>query len=569
MHSDFGDINSRPPARGHRLASLFRWVRTDQPPVDDTTLLAPYRRSAPTWRARLALYLVLAAFFTFYGFLHGLTAPFQTLPLILPLAALVFIIVWALPPGEYAPWRALEPLFLAYFAAAVIWPKYLAISLPNLPWITLVRLFSTPLTIILLVCVSTSRNFRDYMGRIMGSDPWIWKIMTCWVILQTGSIPISWDPGISFSRFFQYQFNWTAIFFTACFLFSRPGFAHRWAFMFLTLCYVFCFYGLWENKLGLLPWAGHIPKFLRIEDESVIRLLAGVVRSVKGIHRVQSISSTPLGLSELLGLAAPFALHFAIGAYKLPVRIFAALFLPLALQLVLLSDSRLGSVALLGAVLGYVFILSLINWRRNTHSLIAPALVLSYPAIFTVTIMATFLIGRIRNRVWGGGAEQASNESRSTQWEMGIPKILDHPLGHGIGGAARNLGYIQQGGILTIDSYYLTLLMDLGFLGLIVYFSMFLRGAYISVRSAALFKAEGELTLLLPMSVALMNFVVVKSVFSQDDNHPIVFMILGGVIALTYRATQLLKTEASVSVQADRTATRAGLRPAVARSIHR
>ena len=110
--------------------------------------------------------------------------------------------------------------------------------------------------------------------------------------------------------------------------------------------------------------------------------------------------------------------------------------------------------------------------------------------------------------------------------------------GHGIGGAAHNLGYVQGDGIITIDSYYLTLLMDMGVLGLIVYFSMFLRGIWLSARTVVLHPSEGELGLLLPLSVSLTNFVIIKSVFSQDANHPIVFMMLGAVLALSYRATQ-------------------------------
>ena len=119
-----------------------------------------------------------------------------------------------------------------------------------------------------------------------------------------------------------------------------------------------------------------------------------------------------------------------------------------------------------------------------------------------------------------------------------MPKVASHPFGHGIGGAATNLGYVQPGGITTIDSYYLTLLMDLGVLGFVVYFAIFLRGIWISARTAVQHQVEGELGLLLPMSVALTNFVIVKSVFSQDANHPVVFMLLGGIVALSYRASR-------------------------------
>ena len=60
---------------------------------------------------------------------------------------------------------------------------------------------------------------------------------------------------------------------------------------------------------------------------------------------------------------------------------------------------------------------------------------------------------------------------------------------------------------------------------------------------SGIWRVEGELGLLLPMGVALLNFIVVKSVFSQDSNHPAVFMMLGGVVALGYRATVAARSE--------------------------
>lgn len=522
------------------IALLSRFSRRgrDKAVDDDATLLAGYRSKPMGLPIQAAFYVLLAAIFTGYGLIHGLTTPFQTMPLLVPIFVTAALIVWALPPGERTPWRAIEPLYLAFLISLTVWPDYLAVALPNLPWITLKRIASAPMAIVMLVCVSVSRDFRSNLFRVVNSDKWIWRILVTFVIMQTFSILISWDPGKSLNKYFIYQLNWTLLFFASCFLFNLRGFAAKWSTALIVIAYVICIYGLWEAKYGLLPWAGHIPTFLRIEDESVLRLLAGVVRSVKGVHRVQSSSTTPLGMSELLGLIAPFALYTAITSRSWVLKVLSALLLPLSLQLVLLADSRLGMVAMLGAVLFYVLIWGALKWRRESQNIFAPALVLTYPAFFATTLMATVLIGRIRTRIWGDGSQAASTESRSEQWAMGLPKVATHPFGHGIGGAAHNLGYVQGDGIITIDSYYLTLLMDMGVLGLIVYFSMFLRGIWLSARTVVLHPSEGELGLLLPLSVSLTNFVIIKSVFSQDANHPIVFMMLGAVLALSYRATQ-------------------------------
>jgi hypothetical protein len=44
-----------------------------------------------------------------------------------------------------------------------------------------------------------------------------------------------------------------------------------------------------------------------------------------------------------------------------------------------------------------------------------------------------------------------------------------------------------------------------------------------------------EYTMLIPLAIALFNFFVIKIVFSQQDNHAIVFMYLGMIVAFGSR----------------------------------
>jgi hypothetical protein len=49
--------------------------------------------------------------------------------------------------------------------------------------------------------------------------------------------------------------------------------------------------------------------------------------------------------------------------------------------------------------------------------------------------------------------------------------------------------------------------------------------------------ADGEVELLKPIGVSVVTFLIIKSVFSEQSNHPIMFMLLGMVVALTHRLT--------------------------------
>lgn len=528
-----------------RRASLFSRRSPAPPPTYDGALLAGYRRPPLSNGKRTLLYLLLAAICIGWGVMFGLAAPFKIMPLLAPLPLLALLLVWVLPQGEYAPTGALEPLFLAFFAALFVWPNYIAITIPHLPWLTMLRIFAAPLIFVLLICISVSPNFRKAIGDPMRSDPYIWKLVVAFVVIQTVSLLFTNRLNISLNKYIVAQMNHTAIFFVSCYLFTRPGLATRWAGAYLAMAYVICFVGIWQMLIGKVPWVGHIPPLLKVDSALIDNVLDGIERSAIGKQRVQSLLTSPLGLAEVLGLAAPFAIHFAVAqGSRLFTRIVSVLYLPLALYVILLSDSRLGIVVLMGAALFYVLIWASLRWRSDQRSLIAPAMVLAYPAVLMGTFVASFFVGFLRRAVWGSGAEASSTTARLTQWEMAKPHLFSHPWGFGIGEAARTVGFRSPNGQMTLDSYYIQLLMDYGFLGFIVYMAIFIRASWVAGSSVVKYKPTGDLTILLPIAVALMNFVVAKMVFILDSNHPLIFMMLGGALALSWRLKNKAEAEA-------------------------
>jgi hypothetical protein len=500
-------------------------------------LIAGYHRSlAPGVMVAGALILAAACFV--YGFYFSVMAPARIMPFTVPLALLGGLVVWALPAGSYAPTRALEPIYFAFFAALIVWPNYLAVALPGLPWMTMLRLTVVPLILVFLVCLSVSPTFRTKLADVMSGEPYLWRMFVILVAIQTATLAMSNNLPKSINLYIIAQMNWTMIFLVGVVVFTRRGFTQHWATMLIVMLTGLCFLGLWENQLKHVPWAGHIPTIFKIEDEAVLRVLAGGMRSATKIYRVQATATTPLGLAEILGLATPFALHFMLDRYNLALRILGAFYIPLSVHLILLTDSRLGLIATLGSLMVYLLIWAFIQWRQRKTSLIGPTVVLTYPLIAIATLAATLFVGRLRNEIWGDGSQNASNESRRIQWDMAIPKILKNPIGHGTGKGGDTLGFANAAGVGTIDSYYITIFLELGVLGFIVYYGIMLRGAWVAANVAIRSPLERELRLLIPFSVALVNYVIVKSVLSQDANHPLVFMMLGAVVALTYRARQ-------------------------------
>jgi hypothetical protein len=350
------------------------------------------------------------------------------------------------------------------------------------------------------------------------------------------SVAFSNDLAFSLSKLVVALTEWTAVFFVSCYFFLKAGHPTRWLFCLWGAAIWVCAMGLWENRLGYVPWRDHIPSFFQIDDPAVQRALAGGQRSALGTHRVQSTFSTSLGLSEFLALSIPFVLHFVRPEFDWKMRLAAMISVPTFVYVIVISQSRLGLVGSVVSLIAFIFIWAYRRRISNKGNPFWAGIVFGYPAIASLIFASTFFVGRIHARVWGNGPQQFSDQSRIEQWHMGIPKILTHPWGYGIGNGTQALGFTDLGGFATIDSYYLLIALEYGVLGFVTYFGVFLLAIYLAGKRIALENIlDGENALLVSIGVSLLNFIVVKSVFAQADNHAIVFMILGMLVALLHR----------------------------------
>jgi O-antigen ligase len=237
-----------------------------------------------------------------------------------------------------------------------------------------------------------------------------------------------------------------------------------------------------------------------------------------------------------MAMATPFLIHFALGPFRAGVRLLALAGWPATFYMIILTDSRLGAVGFLLSFVLYVAVWAVMRWRHHRDSLFGPAITLAFPAIFGLFIAATFFVGRLRRMVWGGGEHQFSTDARTEQYTMGLEIIARNPFGHGIGMGAERLGFTNLAGVLTIDTYYLLIALEYGVLGFFVYYGMLLVG--VGKAGQALYKAptaNRETMLLIPLAISTVIFIVIKSVFSQEANHPLIFMMLAAILALVSR----------------------------------
>jgi hypothetical protein len=500
-------------------------------------VLPPYKRRK-TWKGWLITFALVPALFLFcfiYGSFFALTAPYLIVPCLIPILLLTLLAIWGLPAERAAPVRLMRFLFSGFLISMILWPNYLAVALPGLPWITFLRLFGIPLALLLLVSVSISTHFRSRLAEILNATPIVWKLLVTLVVVQIITIPISKQINTSINKTVVYQINWTAVFIFSAYMFSKPGRIRRYIGL---MCWaalpIVILSGIEFNAQHLL-WDGKVPSFLKVDD--LDHLLKPEFRAGTNIYRAKAMFSTALGLAEYLGILSPFFLHYLTTSNKLVVRLWAVAMLVGCFLAIGWSGSRLGNVALLIAVLLHTFIWAYTRWQRLRADLIAPVVFFGYPCFAVLLMAASLFVNRIHDAIWGGGAQASSNEARQNQIHMALPHLFANPLGYGTGMSGRVMGY-GAGQFVTIDNYVINVALDWGVLGLIGYFGMFLAiGAY-AFRYAmgeATKSRDPEALYVIPLGISISVFMMVKLVFSQADNDPILFMELGMLVALVWR----------------------------------
>jgi hypothetical protein len=521
------------------LAQLWREWRAKRRPI----VLKPYVDLHSRWRraARflVPLSVVLACFI--YGFFFALTAPVLIVPFAVPVGVLGLLAIWALPETHTAPVKTLEVFFSAGLAGLVMWPNYLALALPGLPWITMVRLTIFPAVFLLLLCLSSSAKFRKSIAEAAQGVPAVFFLLLLFALNSLISLPLAHGVGNSINQVILQQLTWTGMLIAGLYIFNIPGRAERYVGFLLLLAVPVAASAAVEYQEQRVMWAAHVPSFLKVADASAQLALMSALRTSTGLFRAKSIFSTPLGLAEFMALMTPLAVHWAVGRHTVVQRLIGLAMLPTVYVVVRMTDSRLGILGYLVSILTYTVLWSLIRFRKRLNDLLAAIMVYSYPAAIMGVLVASLFVHKIHVLIFGGGAQEASNLHRQDQFRMAIPAFLVNPIGHGAGQSGRAMGY-GEGDFIAIDSYWISLSLDYGALGLVLYVGLFAVVIYAAVKLLLQHPevARGETSLLIPLVSFLAAFLAIRGVFAQPDIHPLVFMVLGMTMCLVSRAKSAL-----------------------------
>lgn len=515
-------------------------------------ILKPYerRRDAGIF-TRLLLGVALLFLAAFYGLMCSIL-PMQLLVIpAVPILLLTALIFWMLPDtgGYNETWLANTVVW--YAGLNILWPGYVALNAPGLPWITPTRVVVFATIAIAVTNYATSAELRARISTAMNSLPIIRKLFWGFWGVTTVSLVMSSEPFHSINKYANNQIYWTMLFGLSAWLATREGFAMRISRVIAWSIIVVAIFGVIEYRIGAPFWIGRLPAFLKIDTGLLEQLGSLNARAGTDIYRVRGTFAGALYFAEYLALAFPFIVHFLFEARRLWsfVLLLAAAFLIGTVMVI--TSSRSAMLALLLTPLAYGFMLAWRLRKQKPESIAASAALFAYPVLALMMAMLVVFWRRLHVMVIGGGQHAASTDTRGVQWEMGLPKIATHPLGHGVGRSGQSLGYYNPGSDNpTVDSYFLTLLLDYGPLGLMLFVTLIVVTIWIGFTAYNRARTP-EMRLLAPITVALLNFIIIKAVASTENNFPIVFIMIGCVCGLVYRQRLDDPPEAAAPVIAD------------------
>ncbi|MFD1610298.1 O-antigen ligase family protein [Sphingomonas tabacisoli] len=498
-------------------------------------MLPGYRQEPSPLRklvTKSLFYVTIVTASLFYGLCVALLPPLFLLYFSFPVLVLVLLTIWALPDGTRGPLGLLTFSFFAFAAVLVIWPDYMAVQIPGFAWISARRIWSWMLALSLLLCLSMSGEMRRELADRMGKTKPFWIMAATYFALHWLTLPISATVAVSFNQSLNQVFVWGLPLIAATFLFDKPKNLRRWEVLILIAVAINCVISILEYRNGRLLWADHIPGFLTVQDEVLQRILQGAIRD--GEYRVTSVFTVALCLAEFLSLAVPYALHRAFSSNHLGRILFWVLVDLVLLGAIILTRARLGIVGLLVSHSVFLLLWGAKRWMAKGRDLIGPAISLAYPVAASAFIFAMLFVPAVHNRTIGGGSTGFSDDSRKVQFHMFWPKLFRNPFGYGTARSGDTLDYHLPSGMVTVDSYFISVGLDYGVLGLICFFGMFFYTFALASRTYLTSNSkEAELALPLACGIAVLFFV--RLVLSQSDNVPFIFILFGMTIAMYAR----------------------------------
>ncbi|MFA7440513.1 MAG: O-antigen ligase family protein [Sphingomonadaceae bacterium] len=514
-------------------------------------ILPPYTRridDVPHRLRRIVLIAGLTLLAMVMGLMIAILPPNMIAIPAAPALLLMGLALWMTPTQEAHLDGAIRRFFFLFMTISFVWPDYVAFAMPGLGGASFTRMAMGLLFFTSLYALSTSVRMREEVKDVLTAFR---PLLFCFLAFVCIQALMAFGTGNVTSRWFYTNIFWYYLFIIAAWLFCKEGVPRRFIQILLICIAIQGLYSFWESANSAPLWAGRIPPLMSVDPSVQHVLESRLARGGSDSPRVKSIYLTPLTYAEFMALVLPFCLYAIAFGRKTFWRLSAIGLFVFMFANIYMTDSRSGMVGLVIGLLGFTGLWSIRRfWRyRKKRDLVGPAFVWSYPAVAIAALAAVLVVPPLRVAVLGGSQHVHSNNARDMQWDNALRVLAKNPIGHGPDSAGWTAGTRGTGGQITVDSYPINLLMDYGILGFTFYTLFFFIVTGLAIRTFWL-SDDSEETLAGPVAVAMVSFLFIKTVLSQQENHYLAFALAGMALALYWRQEQRLKAEAAARTRA-------------------
>lgn len=479
--------------------------------------------------AAVVLGVVLAGFVA--GALIGIDPGTAVRVIVVLSMPLVLVLVWTAPKSAADPSGRLNQLLACLVLVAVFWPPYIIFTAGGLPSMEPKRFVLLVLLVFWLYKMFTSpllsqRFFSRW--RNGGLPLYVMVGFVCWRLLSalTGEQPV----------FSVIQFGWNFINYYLVFFVAisclRDSEDVAWLVKIMAVSAVtVALVGMIERLVGHNLFANMV-------SVNTEMLQAAVEEKIRdGGSRVQGTFEHPMTLAEYLVLSAPMLLLILQNSSRQWHRVCAVVGLLIVMGGIFLSGTRsamLTGVSVLGLALVFYF---LDNMRRRGFSLKTFASLIGLIGLVIGTLAAIPIAAEL---IQGRSVvERTSSGARVLQYQQSLPKIEKEPLlGYGVAMGNSQVGFKASRGRYSIDSYYLSMALDSGVPGALLFVGIFIVFGVMGVR-LALSQSDPKLRLLArTLVVALGGVMVIRAVLSIENNLVFVSLICAMLLVLKQQARQ-------------------------------
>ncbi len=487
----------------------------------------------PDWRddedlslQRVAVFALCMAAFTLYLTLAAFSTVVFPFAIVVFLAPFALVIMTSAPQGRASRKNLVMPLLYAGVAILPLWPVYIHLKVGPMPIITPPRLILYMLSAIWAVDMMTSPMRRAQFLAGLKSGGGVSVCVLGFFAVSALGAPFAEGRSMAIQELARQLIIWLVPFCFAVTYVRRPR-EFRVIILLLTLAAVAnALIAIGEKASGRLlaevlsPFIVGDAEWIQITKSQKIR---------DGVFRAQGAHTHPLSVAEFFAMFAPFAIIFALSAKRSLHRWAWTGALLVLLAGAVAASSRGAFLAIAVSFLATGVLLLLRFLRSGAAFRFEP--VIGFAFLSLILIAPVGAVGAKKVIAGDGGASASrSSQARIEQIEMAWPKILKRPVfGYGSGRAARILGY--WGRSLSIDNYYLTLALDLGFPGPILFVGVLVFSGAAAHRRMREGPPADQL-LNLAFIASLIALATTRSILSLAGNLSFVYILVGAFVGV-------------------------------------